>query len=112
MAATDRLGENTRHKYYSSVRDIAKDIISEQKRDPSLDESDQIWESVDGSYWVIYTHAAFATLWFSDNWLAVNDAIEEGLVTELESIEQFMTQAAFFALKADVEEAIEELRRG
>jgi hypothetical protein len=108
----DKMGENTRKEYYDSVRAHANDIVDRAKAGEFRDISDvydAVFEQVDGSYWVIYTHASLATLWFSDNWLAWDEALDEGIVdpSSSSSLTEVITQAAFFAFKADVENELD-----
>jgi hypothetical protein len=52
--------------YYQSVRDLAqeaKNLIENE----GMDENDAIHQVVDGSYWVIYTHANFQVLMCSEH---------------------------------------------
>jgi len=54
-----------RKEYYDGVRGIAQSVAERVKE--GEDENDVIHEEVDGSYWVIYTHANFQVLMCSDH---------------------------------------------
>jgi hypothetical protein len=59
-----------RAEYYSAVRGIVEEALEELGRGnitgrEGLDE--WLWQSIDGSYWVIYTHANFQVIFVSDN---------------------------------------------
>jgi len=54
-----------RAEYYQSVRGLAEEVAERVKT--GEDESDAMHELVDGSYWVIYTHANFQVLMCSDH---------------------------------------------
>lgn len=59
-----------RAEYYESVRSIVEEGMGEIKNGniPNREGLDEYLEqSVDGSYWVIYTHANFQVLFVSDN---------------------------------------------
>lgn len=48
-------------EYWEGVRGLAKEV-AERVKDEGGDRSDILHEVVDGSYWVIYTHANFQVL--------------------------------------------------
>lgn len=54
-----------RKEYYDGVRGLAQEVASRVK--DGDDENDVLHEVVDGSYWVIYTHANFQVLMCSDH---------------------------------------------
>jgi len=54
-----------RKEYYDGVRGLAEEVASRVK--DGEDENDALHEVVDGSYWVIYTHANFQVLMCSDH---------------------------------------------
>lgn len=98
-----------RRQYYGNVRATAEEILKDAaERHGSFDEAqewieERIHEDADGSYWVIYTHAALDTIFASDNWLEIDEAGEPGagdLTTRI-------TQAACYALAADLRQQIE-----
>ena len=95
--------ETSYHEYFTTVHAIAEEAYALQKEGGSDAAADFIWDSVDGSWWVIYTHAARAVLAHSPNDEALLDV--HGSV-EVDSFAEFYSQAAFFAMKADVEERL------
>lgn len=54
-----------RAEYYAGVRGLAQEVASRVAE--GQEESDVLHEVVDGSYWVIYTHANFQVLMCSDH---------------------------------------------
>ncbi len=98
--------QDTYREYWENVERIGADAIQEaiEFSDDAQDAIDavtqQIDESVDGSYWVIYTHAAAKGLIHSDN----EDAIfDEGIGMEgVDSYSDAMTKMMYFALNRDV----------
>lgn len=103
--ATNEIGGNTRKEYNDSVKRVAEEAINAD------DIGDYIHESVDGNYWVIYTHAAYAVWMFSDNEGAIDDAVDEGIYdyAQAKSFSDILSAMAFFAMKRDAEEAVAEL---
>lgn len=103
---TDRLRED----YYSDVRSMAEDVLS-QVLDEETDEDaarealeERLWESVDGSAWVIYTARALDVLRVSEN---EGYALEEwGTDGILEDGAIQWSRLAFGALYADVSERL------
>lgn len=69
-----------RAEYYQGVRSIAQDVIERVKE--GEEESDVIHEAVDGSYWVIYTHANFQVLMCSDHHDAYSEDFGEPPVSD------------------------------
>lgn len=96
--------ETTFSNYRDSVRGIVVSVI-ERVRDGE-DPSDVLHEEVDGSYWVIYTHAAQAVLNHSRNDDAIFDQLGSDALAECSSMAEVYTRAAYYALYEDV---IEEL---
>ena len=64
-AAHDDAMRVLRKEYYDGVRGLAQEVASRVK--DGEDYSDVLHEVVDGSYWVIYTHANFQVLMCSDH---------------------------------------------
>lgn len=54
-----------RAEYYQAVRGLAQEVVRREKDGEDL--NDVIHEIVDGSYWVIYTHANFQVLMCTDH---------------------------------------------
>jgi hypothetical protein len=102
----------TASDYYQSIKDLARQALAEHKERPNADLSDIIHELVDGSAWVIYTYRAHHVLLFSDN---ANHGFDEGLVQlspgSVRDVSDLVGQLAFWALRADVEQAAYELQK-
>lgn len=64
-ASHDEAMRVLRKEYYDGVRGLAQEVASRVK--DGDDENDVLHEVVDGSYWVIYTHANFQVLMCSDH---------------------------------------------
>jgi hypothetical protein len=98
-----------RADYYSSVRTYAEDFIGQCRSGEIGDVDtlmDRLHESVDGSYWVIYTHANLQAMQASDNWLAIEDHGAQGETTELSSM---LPAYVYYALEADILETMSAL---
>ncbi len=93
-----------RADYYFSVRELAKSLAAEIKAgefDSREAFFDRIHEECDGSYWVIYTHAAWQCLYVSDN-----DSAHEDVGAELSGEGSMrVSQQAFYALQQDLFES-------
>ena len=93
-----------RAEYYQGVRGIVaglKDAIKDGEIKTEEDLERRIDEEVDGSYWVIYTHANFQVLMFSDNHDAYSEDFGEAPVSG-DSIDWM--RLAYAALRRDVTE--------
>jgi hypothetical protein len=100
----------TAHEYYSAVNSIAAGIIEEVGTDEYAEYSDAVHEWVDGSQWVIYTYRAQLLLTFSSNSDAGPDEIGwEGLVSGCDGWSDLYSRGAYFAMCADVSEAIDRI---
>ena len=106
------MSENTYHDYWSNVEAIGLDAIQEAKDySDDADEAtetvrEQITQTVDGNYWVIYTHAALQGLVHSNNESAFFD---HGMdASGWDSFSDVVTQLAYFALEADVWDRMED----
>ena len=91
--------EDSRQDYWESVTSIAGEANSlpEDERD------DFVWQSVDGSYWVIYTHAAIKVYQYSDNDSLLFDELG---TQEVDYFSSLVCRMAFYAMRADVHEAL------
>jgi len=69
-----------RAEYYQGVRSLAQEVAKRVK-DDGEDQNDVIHEVVDGSYWVIYTHANFQVLMCSDHHDAYSEEFGEPAVS-------------------------------
>ena len=56
--------EYTQRDYWATVNGIAEDALHEHVSNDG-DTHDYVWESVDGSAWIIYTHANLKAIEFS-----------------------------------------------
>lgn len=96
--------DDSQQAYWQNVEVMAQDIIEWVQDEDNIDKArekayDRLHEDVDGSYWVIYYHAARKTLEYSKN----EDAIfDQGMVNGIKSVNEFNTQAAYWALYQDV----------
>lgn len=99
----------TAHEYYTDVHSIAAGIIDEVGTDEYAEYSDAIHEWVDMNMWVIYIYRARLVLTFSNNDHAGPDAMGwEGFVSGSDCWSDLYTRGAYFAMCADVYEAIEQ----
>ena len=96
----------TEINYRANVETRAKEVLK-RVRDEGVDECDAIHDEVDGSQWVIYTYRARHVLLFSRN----EDAIfDEGVgIGEYKSAGDLYTAMAYWAMRADVAEALADL---
>ena len=92
--------------YRETVELHAREALRREKEGEDL--FDAIHEEADGSAWVIYTYRARLALQYSKN----EDAIfEHGEgIRDVDSMANVYTVAAFFALRQDIAEKVEELR--
>jgi hypothetical protein len=99
-----------RAEYWQGVRGIAQSVADRVKE--GEEESDVIHEEVDGSYWVIYTHANFQVLMCSDHHDAYSEDFGEPPVTG-DTVN--WAALAYAALARDVSEqvrvGVEEVRQ-
>ena len=100
------MAEDTYRDYWSAVESIGADAIQEAidysgDADEAIETvNEQISQSVDGNYWVIYTHAAAKGLIHSDNESAF---WEEGMDSSgWDDYGTAMTQMMYAALQRDV----------
>jgi hypothetical protein len=69
-----------RKEYYEGVRGLAEEV-SNLVNNEGMDEQDALHQTVDGSYWVIYTHANFQVLMCSDHHDAYSEEFGEAPVS-------------------------------
>ena len=92
-----------RKRYYADVNSIAAEAV-EVHPDDEDEREEFVWESVDGSEWVIYYYNARAVTLITDNLEAASEAgVLDHAVGDNGSIE---TTLAFYAMEADVNDAI------
>ena len=97
--------KHTQSDYFTFVSELASEIRSEAK-EYGNDESDVLAETVDGCEWVIYTRLARKVLEYSANDCAI---FEQCGPQEWTDWSTAFSQSAFFAMCADVQEALDEL---
>jgi hypothetical protein len=92
-----------RADYYATVKGIAQDAAEIKGRD---ERSEHIEEAVESA--LTYTREAYKCIMYTDNDDAIFDA---GMTLDgLDSTAAVITRIAFFAMRADVQKAIDELR--
>jgi hypothetical protein len=94
--------------YMESVDSMAREVL-DAVRDEGADEHDRLWEAVDGSWWIIYTHAQIKVLSYSRNDDAMWEETGAG-PSNCDSAGAVYTALAFYAMRADVMEAIDRIR--
>lgn len=96
-----------RARYWQNVREIAEAALAEHPGDEET-QHEAVWQSVDGSAWVIYTYRNLDVLRFTEN----DDAYEDfGDLPTGEGAYRVYQLLAFCAMKADVEDELARLRR-
>ena len=94
----------TQQEYWAHVKDLAREIITESKEyDRDID--DVMHEYIDGDRWVFMTYLAQKVIEYSPNDCEYFDNFGAVEVSDWSSL---FTSAAYFALRADVYEAIAE----
>jgi len=97
----------TSQEYFADVAEIAKEALR-QEREEGADAYDALHEGVDGTQWVIYYWRQALVLQFSSNEDAMFDAGAD--LSSCKSWGEATQVAAFYAMLADAQEALEELR--
>lgn len=91
-----------RAAYWDDIRDLAAEIVADNPDDEDAREQ-AIHETADGSEWVIYTRNAYLVALVSDN----SDAMDEvGGEATGDGIDYAVTAAAFYAVRADLTDAV------
>lgn len=90
--------KDTYREYWNDVDTIAEEA-KENAEEYGSDVYDNVHESVDGSYWIIYTHAQLKVLQYTDNKDAINDVYGDTLEGSADTI---IMQIAYFAMVQDV----------
>jgi len=90
--------KDTYREYWETVDTIAENA-KDNAEEYGSDVYDNVNESVDGSYWIIYTHAQLKVLQYTDNKDAINDVYGDTLEGSADTI---ITQIAYFAMVQDV----------
>ena len=99
---------NPQTTYWHAVKNLAEAVLEREAGGEEL--SDVLHEEVDGSYYVIYYHAARECLEFSSNKDAAFESIGDDALSGCDSYGMVVTRLAFFALEQDVLAAVEDLR--
>ena len=89
--------------YWQHVTTTAEEISAL----PEDERNDRLWEECDGSYWVIYTHAATAALQHSENESAGFEEMGSEVLDGCDSYAKVMRRLAFHALRADISNRVE-----
>jgi hypothetical protein len=103
----------THSEYWTTVADLANDLIDEYKLQNELEHvseidaddliaQDMVWEAIDGHSFIIYTYKALAVLQHTDN----QDAAFDNGGLNADSFADTITQMAFWAMHQDVVEKI------
>lgn len=98
----------TARDYHESVASIAQEALDVEKE--GGEPSDYVHESVDGSHYVIYTHANLTVLRESDNDSAAFDDMGKDAFASCESFAAVTQVLAYWAMRADIEQKLQELR--
>lgn len=114
MANTKTAGDYSETDYRKSVEMLAKECFDEAVEAAGPDKDrirdnamDRVHESVDSSGWIIYTARARAVLLYSRN---NNSVFDEGDgLHGVKDMSDVYTQAAFWAMRADVVSELEDL---
>ena len=101
MATQD---DPTRADYRDSIEQMADVVADQLADDPDAHPSDLIWEALDGSRWVIYTHESMAALEYAGN----DPAEWKHLVGDDDSWHQVIQAMAYKAMEADLYDELRE----
>ncbi len=98
----DWVGQERRAKYYQHVADMAEEIVDDYTEAGEFSEEDAD-QRINESAEVIYTRDAMEILEASDNWQAID---EMGMESVGDDINQTLVNAAFWAQRQDIAEAV------
>ena len=93
---------NTEQDYWKSVKDIATETREEYPNPDDDERSEYIWETVDGSEWIIYYSNNETVLSATNNHDAIDDV---GLEATTDWKQSRMT-CAFYAMVQDVNDEL------
>jgi len=93
-------------RYWADVRGYANDALEAVREDPDRDIGDILHETCDGSQWVIYYHRAAMVCVFTNRDEAGFEILGKELLNECESAGQTYCRIAYWALRADIQNAI------
>jgi hypothetical protein len=97
----------TEHEYYTEIRSLAESVAEEaEERGGDLREAAQValHETIAGHQWVIYTHHNWSVLKHSRNDCAMFECLGAVEATDWGTL---LAQGAYYAMEADVSEAID-----
>jgi hypothetical protein len=95
--------------YRETCRTIAAEAIRTAQRE-GVEEQDAIHKSVDGSEWIIYHGRARFVCRVSQNEDAIIDQMGSEAFASVSSVQECLTRAAYWAMLADVQDVLEEVR--
>lgn len=95
------MNKDTRREYWDTVKAIVDSALTEYT---TLTPEEAISEQVDGSYWVIYTHAAYKVREYTNNWDAIDDYGPEFMGAD--SVDAVVCRAAYCAMERDCMELL------
>jgi hypothetical protein len=101
--------EYSEQSYRETVELHAREALSREKEGEDL--FDAIHEEADGSAWVIYTYRARLVLQYSKNEDAIFDDLGMEGFASADSMAEIYTRAAYSAIRQDIAEKVEELRK-
>lgn len=97
-------------EYWGTVKAIAQDIKDEYKQYGDTDVEELIVQHVDGSEYIIYYHKNLEVLQNSDNADAIDEVGAE--IDTSKGWQNILTQVAFYAMEADVRDALADIGYG
>lgn len=106
-AQEEQTDQQKRQEYWATVKTIAEEIKQEWMEDRDLDIHSRVFEDVDGSWYIIYYHANMIVLDATDNEDALDNAGVD--IDTSQGWRHILTQVAFYAMEADVYEALAEI---
>jgi hypothetical protein len=89
----------TSDEYWDEIGSIAREVTKEA-REYDRDVYDVLHEMIDGHQWVIYFRYNATVLSHSEN---AGYGLNEGLISTVKDHDEYMTQAAYWAMVADVQ---------
>ena len=99
------MNEWTTQDYWDSVRGIAEDAVDEYPTDEEA-RNEYVWESVDGSQWIIY-YAGHETILAESGRLEPDGSEVAATCGPNADWREMQQVAAFLAMNAEVMEAVE-----
>ena len=95
--------------YYNTVCAIAGDIATRCRAGEITDLPGALHEAIDGNYYVIYTHANLQCLAATSNDDAAFEDIGADVLAGCNSAAEVYARLAYYAMRADVVEALGEI---